>query len=276
MGFHRALVRRKYRLLFTPKRRRKPGPKGPSPELIAAICKMKRRNPTFGYQRIAHQLLLALNIDLDKDVVRHVLAMHFRPEPSNRGTSWLTFLGHAKNSLWSLDLFCCESPTLRSHWTMVAMDLYTRRITGFAVAASAPDGPTCRRILGEILAQAKVIPKAISSDHVPLFEYRQWKANLRVLDVTEIKTVPDVPLSHPFAERLIGTIRCEFLDHVPFWTSRDLKRKLESFKDYYNLARSHRSLDGKPPIPTPTLQTKPDAISWRSHCRGIYELPIAA
>ena len=45
MRFHDALVKRKYRLLFTPKRRRKSGPKGPSPELIAAIIEMKRRNP---------------------------------------------------------------------------------------------------------------------------------------------------------------------------------------------------------------------------------------
>jgi hypothetical protein len=51
MSFHRALVRRKYQLLFTPKRRGKPGPKGPSPELITAICEMKRRNPSFGYRK---------------------------------------------------------------------------------------------------------------------------------------------------------------------------------------------------------------------------------
>lgn len=60
MSFHRALVRRKYQLLFTPRHRGKPGPKGPSPELIATICEMKRRNPNFGYQRIAQQLSLVL------------------------------------------------------------------------------------------------------------------------------------------------------------------------------------------------------------------------
>jgi hypothetical protein len=83
MSFHRALVRRKYRLLFTPKRRGTPGPKGPSPELIAAICEMKRRNPTFGYQRIAQQLSLVLDIEIDKDVVRRILAKHYRPNPGD-------------------------------------------------------------------------------------------------------------------------------------------------------------------------------------------------
>lgn len=54
MAFHRALVNRKYRLLFAP-RRRKQGPKGPTPELIAAIIEMKRRNPRFGCRRIANR-----------------------------------------------------------------------------------------------------------------------------------------------------------------------------------------------------------------------------
>jgi putative transposase len=50
-------------------------------------------------------------------------------------------------------------------------------------------------------------PKYLSSDHDPLYRFRQWQANLRILDVREIKTVPYVPLSHPFVERLIGRRR---------------------------------------------------------------------
>jgi len=73
LSFHRALVNRKYRLLFTPKTRGKPGPSGPSPELISVILEMKRRNPCFGYQRIADQISLVFNIEIDKDVVRRVL-----------------------------------------------------------------------------------------------------------------------------------------------------------------------------------------------------------
>jgi hypothetical protein len=76
LSFHRALVNRKYRLLFTSKNRGKPGPKGPSPELISAILEMKCRNPSFGYQRIADQNSLVFEIEIDKDVVRRVLARH--------------------------------------------------------------------------------------------------------------------------------------------------------------------------------------------------------
>ena len=67
---YRALVKRKYRLLFTPKNRGKPGPRGPSPELVSAIVQMKRRNPSFGYQRIADQISLVFDIEIDKDVVQ--------------------------------------------------------------------------------------------------------------------------------------------------------------------------------------------------------------
>jgi len=41
----------------------------------------------------------------------------------------------------------------------------------------------------------------LSLHHDPLYWFGQWQANLRILEVTEIKTVPYVPLSHPFVER---------------------------------------------------------------------------
>jgi putative transposase len=159
MGFHRALVKRKYRWLFTPKRRGKPGPKGPTPEVITAIVEMKRRNPRFGYQRIAEQLSFIFGLDIDKDVVRRVLARHFRPE-SGGGPSWLTFLGHAKDCLWSVDFFRCESLTLKTHWVMVVMDQFTRRIVGFAVHAGVLDGPTVCRILVNRSRQPERCPTA--------------------------------------------------------------------------------------------------------------------
>src|SRR3954449_5889676 len=65
------------------------------------------------------------------------------------------------------------------------------------------------------------------------------QANLRILDVREVKTVPYVPLSHPFVERLIGTIRRECLDRTLFWTAADLETKLHDFQRYYNGHRTH-------------------------------------
>src|SRR6184192_1296793 len=91
--FHKALVDRKYRLLSSSSsHRRKPGPKGPSAELIAAIVEMKRRNPKFGCVRIAQQIAHAFGIEIDKDIVRRVVAKHYWPGDSgSHGPSWLTF-----------------------------------------------------------------------------------------------------------------------------------------------------------------------------------------
>ena len=79
---------------------------------------MKRRNPRFGWVRIAQQIAHAFGIEIDKDVVRRVLAHHYRPESGTDGPSWLTFIAQSKDSLWSLDLFRCESILLRSHWVL--------------------------------------------------------------------------------------------------------------------------------------------------------------
>ena len=133
LGFHQAMCRRKYRMLFSPNRRRKPGPKGPSAELIHAVVEIKHRNPRWGCPRIAEQIALAFNFPIDKDVVRRILAHHYLPEPGSGGPSWLTLLGHMKDSLWSMDLFRCESAHVEDplgpgrHGSIHAPDHWLRR-----------------------------------------------------------------------------------------------------------------------------------------------------
>ena len=99
LHLHNVLSRRKYRMLFSPKRERRPGPNGPKKELVDAVVEMKRRNPNWGCPRIAQQIALAFAVAIDKDIVRRILSVHYRPESG--GPSWLTFLGHTKDSLWS-------------------------------------------------------------------------------------------------------------------------------------------------------------------------------
>jgi hypothetical protein len=131
----RTLVRRKYHLLYSPRKRPAPWTqRSPSKKLIGAVIEMKRRNPRFGCRKIAEQITSAFGIEINKDVVRRILIQHYRPGPSGDGPSWLTVIGHAKDSLWSVDFFRCESMLLKSYWIMVMMDVFTRRIVGFGVA----------------------------------------------------------------------------------------------------------------------------------------------
>jgi len=279
LRLHDYLVRRKYRALFSPHRRGKPGPKGPSQDLIDAIVALKRRNPRFGCPRIALIIWKVFGVVNDKNVVYRVLARHYQQQPSGGGPSWLTFIGHMKDSLWSVDLFRCESITLKSHWVMVVMDQFTRRIIGFGVHAGDVDGIALCRMFNKIIG-GRTPPRYVSSDHDPLFEYHRWKANLRVVDIDEIKTVPYTPVSHPFVERLIGTIRREFLDHVLFWNSVDLEKKLLECQHYYNEYRVHASLEGNTPARVAgeamPIKASMSNFRWQTHCRGLVELPIAA
>jgi putative transposase len=275
---HRALKARKYRLLFSPTVRKKPGRKGPNQDVIAAVVEMKRRNPTWGCPRIAQQLTLAFGIAINKDVVRRILADRYEPKPDAAGPSWLTVLGHAKDSLWSLDLFRCESAILHTHWVMVVMDQCTRRIVGFGVHRGVVDGVTLCRMFNRAMGRQPP-PTYLSSDHDPLYRFHQWQANLRILDVAAVKTVPYVPLSHPFVERLIGTIRRECLDRTLFWTTADLEMKLLDFRRYYNGHRAHAGLAGHTPDPSPPsggARATLGSYRWQVHCRGLYQTPMAA
>src|ERR1019366_4127591 len=136
LRLHRALTKGKYRWLFSSKVPKKPGPRGPNQEVMAAVVDMKQRNPTWGCPRIAQQIALAFGIPINKDVVRRILAVRYQLAPDSAGPSWLTVLGHTRDSLWSLDLFRCESAGLRTHWVLVVMDQCTRRIAGFGAGCA--------------------------------------------------------------------------------------------------------------------------------------------
>jgi hypothetical protein len=80
LHLHQVLAKRKYRMLFSPKRRRQPGPKGPNQELVDAVVELKRRNPNWGCPRIAQQIMLTFGVEIDKDVVRRILSVQYSPE----------------------------------------------------------------------------------------------------------------------------------------------------------------------------------------------------
>jgi len=108
-------------------------------------------------------------------------------------------------------------------------------------------------------------------------ERRPVSMRVYYLEVEEIKSLPHVPMSHPFVERLIGSIRRELLDQTFFWTATDLENKLRDYQCYYNECRTHSGRDGV----TPAASTVGNVVDinqyrWEKHCRGRFELPIAA
>ncbi len=281
LKFHQALVKRKYRLLYSQKSSNRTGRKPLDQSIIDFIVEFKQRNPNVGYGRIAMQIYQAFGISISRFAVGRILRKKHKSFPKGRGPSWLTFLGHMKDSLWSVDLFRCESIGLRFHCVMVVIDQFSRRIIGFAVHTGDPDGKAVCRMFNEICSDQS-LPNYLSLDNDPLFTFHQWQANLRIMEIEEIKSVPKIPISHPFVERVIGTCRHEFLDQVLFWNANDLQSKLNQFQEYYNGTRAHSSIDSKTPFQKAgSSELPPSELSlqrplWKSQCRGLFCTPLAA
>jgi len=162
---------------------------------------------------------------------------------------------------------------------MVIMDQFSRRIIGFSVHGGDLSGAAICCMFNRIVLKG-VFPKYLSTDNDPLYKFRRWEINLQLLDIEEIKSVPNVPVSHPFVERLIGSIRREFLDQTLFWNAVDLQRKLASYQKYFNESRGHHGIAGDTPLKKsgekPATVISLHKYRWEKHCKELYQLPIAA
>jgi putative transposase len=215
LRLHRALIKRKYRLLYSSGRCGRPGSRGPSRELIDAVVEMKGRNPYFGCRKIAEQISNAFGIELNKDVVRRILTRCYRPAPGGGGLSWLSVIWQAGDRLWSVDLSGTESTLLKSYWVMVVMDVYTRRIVGFSVAPANLDGVrVCRMFNRAIARQAK--PRHLSSDHDPCFTFIAGERTFGSSKSMRSRPFPQRLVRMLSSTLLIGTIRREYLDRIWF------------------------------------------------------------
>jgi putative transposase len=121
------------------------------------------------------------------------------------------------------------------------------------------------------------MPKRISTDHDPLFRFHRWLANLRVREIEEIKSVPYAPVSHPFVERLIGTI------DASCWTARSSGTRPTWCESSMNSEPTTTPnafivrFDGVTPTcragnPTP-IRAVLASYRWQSHCRGLFQTP---
>ncbi len=250
LKFHRALVERKFQKLCSKKNKQKPGRKGPSQEIIDLVLALKQRNPRYGYCRIAMQIFQSFGIKISCFAVGRIQRKYLPPEGNgDNGFSWLTFIGHTVDSLWSVDFFKCESINLKTHTVMVIIDQFSRRIIGFSVFAGDPFGTDVCHMFNKIVFK-KPFPKYLSSDNDPLFLYHRWKANLRILDIEEIKSVAYTPESHPFIERAIGSVKRELLEQMTPSQVAD-------------------------PATTFTSAAFLSNYRWQSHCNGLFSTPVA-
>ena len=208
-------------------------------EIKALITRMAAANPLWGAPRI-HAELLKLGIDLSERTVSRLMPKR-RTRPSQ---TWRTFLANHVRDLVSFDFFTVLTAGLRVLFVLVVLAHHRRRVVHFNVT----EHPTARWA-------AQQIVDAFPDDSAPAYLLRDrdavygdaFRKRVKGIGITEVLTAPQSPWQNPFAERLIGSIRRECLDHVVVLGERHLRRILTAYFAYYHRTRTHLSLEKDAP-----------------------------
>jgi transposase InsO family protein len=232
-----------FRLLWQWKSRRGAGrPKVPL-ELRQLIREMSLANPLWGAPRI-HGELLKLGINVGQTSVAKYMAR--RRWPPSQG--WRTFLLNHADGIASIDLFVVPTISFRLLYGLLVLRHDRRRILWLGVTAH----PTAEWI-------ARQITEACGWESTPQYVVRDrdrvygetFTRRIRAMGIRDKPTAPQSPWQNGYAERLIGSIRRECLDHVIVFGERHLRHVLRSYAQYYNGARTHLSLAKDSPLPRP-------------------------
>jgi transposase InsO family protein len=206
---------------------------------------MQAANPLWGAPRV-HGELRKLGIEVAQTTVATYLRHHRKDPPSQ---TWRAFLTNHVSQLASIDFFTVPTATFRVLFVLVVLSHHRRRIVHVNVTAH----PTAEWT-------AQQLREAWPDDEAPSFLIRDRDSiygplvhrTLRSMDVHEVITAPRSPWQNPFAERVIGSLRRECLDHVIIWNERALRRHLRRYLTDDHVWRPHLSLDKDAPIPRAT------------------------
>jgi putative transposase len=208
-------------------------------EIKALVTRMAAANPLWGAPRI-HGEFLKLGLDVAERTISRLMPKR-RPQPSQ---TWRTFLANHVPDLVSLDFFTVPTARLRVLFVLVVLAHHRRRVVHFNVT----EHPTA-------LWTAHQIVDAFPDDSTSRYPLRdrdqvygqQFRHRVKGMSIEEVLTAPRSPWQNPFAERLIGSVRRECLDHVVVLGERHLRRVLTAYLAYYHRARTHLSLDKDAP-----------------------------
>ena len=211
-----------------------------SAELRALVREMSQANLLWGAPRI-HGELLKLGFDVAQSTVAKYMVRRRRP-PSQ---GWKTFFRNHAPHMGAVDLFVVPTAGFKLLYGLVIIKLQRRHLVWINVAAN----PTADWI-------ARQITEAFPWDHAPRYLIRDRDASyghavtrrLAAMGIRDRPTAPRSPRQNGHAERLIGSIRRECLDHVVILGEAHLRRVLATYAGYYNELRTHRSLTKDAPL----------------------------
>jgi putative transposase len=233
--------RQGFRLYWKWKSRHGSGRPSVSREVRDLIRRMSLANPRWGAPRI-HGELMKLGISISQATVAKYMVRHRRPPSQN----WRTFLTNHMQTMVSVDFFVVPTITFRILFVFVILSHERRRPIHFAVTANPMSEWTARQLLEAFPWDSA--PRYLLRDRDGVYGEKFQEA-ASWLGIREVPTAPQSPWQNPYAERLIGSIRRECLDHVIVWNETGLHRVLKSYFEYYERARTHLSLEKDAPIP---------------------------
>jgi putative transposase len=232
--------RRRFRDYWARLSDRSPGGRpGVDAEIKALITRLPIANPLWGAPRI-HGELLKLGIDVSERTVSRRMPRRRCP-PSQ---TWRTFLANHVRDLISLDFFTVPTVRLRVLFVLVVLAHHRRRVIHFNVTEHPTAAWTAQQIVHAFPDESA--PKYLLRDRDSVYG-QTFRQRVKGMGIQEVLTAPHSPWQNPFAERLVGSIRHECLDHVLVLSERHLRRILASYLAYYHRARTHLALDKDAP-----------------------------
>jgi transposase InsO family protein len=209
------------------------------PEITALVIQMAAANPLWGAPRI-HGELLKLGIHVAERTVSRLLPKRRSP-PSQ---TWRTFLTNHVRDLVSIDFFIVPTARLRVLFAFVVLAHDRRRVLHFNVTEHPTAAWTAQQLVDAFPDDSA--PSYLLRDRDAVYGH-VFRQRVKGMGVGEVLTAPHSPWQNPFAERLIGSIRRECLNHVLVLGERHLRRTLARYFAYYHRARTHLSLDKDAP-----------------------------
>jgi putative transposase len=228
--------------------RRRPG-RPPVPQAIRAlVLQMAKENPTWGYRRI-HGELVGLGHHIAASTVWKILKnAGIDPAPLRSGPTWRQFLAAQAHAILAVDFAHVDTVFLRRLYVLVVIEHSTRRVHLGGITAH-PTGAwvtqQARNLLMDLGDQAhrfRFLIRDRDSKFTAAFD-----AVFASVDIRIIRTPVRAPRANAIAERLIGTLRRECLDHLLIIGQRHLATVLQEYIEHYNTHRPHRSLHQRPP-----------------------------
>lgn len=210
-------------------------------EIRELIRRISSENPLWGAPRIQSELrLLGLNVT-EKTVAKYRVK-HAKP-PSQ---TWKTFLANHANQIAAVDFFTIPTINFRVLYCFIVLLHGRRKIVHFNVTTN----PTAQWAAQQII-------EAFPDDTSPRYLLRdrdsiygaEFRSRVKGMQIDEVVTAPHSPFQNPYAERVIGSIRRECLDHLIVLNEDHLRRILRSYFNYYHDSRPHQSLERNSPFP---------------------------